>query len=79
MSCGYKHEESEQVTQYKLAVQVMKELKKEGKLDEICKVKALAIPLSDNIVGLIWGNAEVDLAYGKLKYFVPKKFEVVLA
>lgn len=77
--CGTKHQESESVRQYKLAVEVMNVLKKEGKLDEVCKVKGMVIPLADNIVGVIWGNTEIDIAVGKLKFFRPRKFEVVTA
>lgn len=75
--CGTKHEEPESIRQYKLALEVMKALKKEGKLDEVCKVKGMVIPLADNIAGIIWGNTEVDIAIGKLKFFRPKEFEVV--
>lgn len=77
--CGYKQPEPESVRQYKLAVEVMKSLKRDGKLDEICKVKGMVIPLADNTVGIVWGNTEIDIAYGKLKYFRPKRFEVVKA
>lgn len=80
--CGTKPQESDRqkkLNAYIKAVEVINSLRKEGKLDELCKVKGMAIPLADNIIGIVWGNTEIDIAVGKLKYFRPKKFEVVKA
>lgn len=43
----------------------MKALKRDGKLDDVCKVKGIPIPLYKNIVGIVWGNSEIDYGVAK--------------
>ena len=61
--CSTKPQESDRqkkINAYLQAVEVIKRLKADGKLDETCKVKAVPIPLYKNMVALVWGNSEVD-------------------
>lgn len=75
--CGYKRPEPEPIRQYKLALEVMKALKAEGKLDEVCKVKAIDIPLFKNIVCRVWGNTEIEYGYGKQLRKIPEGTKVI--
>ena len=45
---------------YQQAVAVIDSLRKQGKLDDTCKVKAIPVPLYKNMVALVWGNSEID-------------------
>lgn len=80
MSCGYVHQETHRercIRQYKMAVQVMEQMKKQGELDEICKVKAIEIPLFKNISCRVWGNGEIDYGYGKQARKIPEGTVVI--
>lgn len=64
--CGTKPQESERqksINAYLQAVEVVNALKKDGKLDEVCKVKAIPIPLYKNVVAIVWGNNEINYGF----------------
>lgn len=64
--CGtepYESERQKSINAYLRAIKVINALKKDGKLDEICKVKGIQIPLYKNMIAIVWGNCEIDLGY----------------
>lgn len=51
------------IRSYETAKMVVNSLKAQGKLDDLCRVKAIPIPLYKNTIALVWGNSEIEYGF----------------